>query len=320
MHQSVLLTEAVDALNVVEDGIYIDATFGRGGHAMAILSRLGPKGQLWVMDRDDAAIAVARQLFQEDKRVMILHDTFDQMAHLIARAGLVGKVDGVLFDLGVSSPQLDDAERGFSFLREGPLDMRMDRSQTLTAEAWLHQVPEKEMVQVFRTYGEERFAGRIARTIVERRNDKRITTTTELAEIIKAAHPAWEKNKHPATRCFQAIRIVVNDEFSLIEKALASSVDALKIGGRLVVIAFHSLEDHIVKSFIQAESVANVPDRLPVMEKYLSRRLKKIGKVIRAQSDELDSNIRARSALLRIAEKVGDWSGVMMPLLSPKER
>ena len=304
LHQSVLLVEAIESLNIKPFGIYIDATFGRGGHAKNILCHLGAEGRLIVMDRDNDAIEAARELFQSDDRVMIVHDSFENIAEHINEHGLSGKIDGILFDLGVSSPQLDEAHRGFSFLREGPLDMRMDQSQSLTADSWIHGVSEPEMIRAFREFGEERYAPRIAKAIIEKRKLKKIQTTTELAELIKLAHPKWEKNKHPATRCFQAIRIAVNNEFMAIKKALEASLDVLAVGGRLVVISFHSLEDGLVKSFIQEASNSNLPDKLPILEKDIKRRIKKIGKLIRAESCEVETNIRSRSALLRVAEKL----------------
>jgi 16S rRNA (cytosine1402-N4)-methyltransferase len=306
-HFPVLLTESMDGLAIRPEGFYIDCTFGRGGHSQGILQKLGPNGRLLAIDRDQDAIdsPVARQLCR-DNRFELKHGSFSQLKTLLPTTWLERGVDGILMDLGVSSPQLDESQRGFSFLRDGPLDMRMDRQAGLSAAEWLQQVDEKKLVSVLFEYGEERFARRIAKAIVEAREVAPITTTRQLAGVIEKAVPVKEKHKHPATRSFQAIRIEINQELEEIKQVLLQSVDVLKPGGRLVVISFHSLEDRLVKRFIRQESGRkNNPGRLPVLEKDIQQGvLKKIGKAIRASADEVKSNPRARSAVMRVAEKL----------------
>ncbi len=306
-HFPVLLAESLDGLNIRPDGFYIDCTFGRGGHSQGILQRLGPEGRLLAIDRDQDAIgsAVARQL-RQDHRFELSYGCFSQLQGLLPAGWLERGVDGVLMDLGVSSPQLDESERGFSFLREGPLDMRMDRQSGLSAAEWLQQVDEKKLASVLFEYGEERFARRIARAIVEAREVAPITTTRQLAGLIEKAVPVKEKHKHPATRSFQAIRIEINQELEEIKQGLAQAVEVLRPAGRLVVIAFHSLEDRLVKRFIRQESGRkNNPGRLPVLEKDIQQGvLKKIGKAVRASRDEVANNPRSRSAVMRVAEKL----------------
>lgn len=304
-HQPVLLTEVLDNLSIKSDGIYVDATFGRGGHAQAILSRLGPNGRLLAMDKDPEAIAYAYQHFANDKRFSIRHGSFKELATFLHAEGVHQKVDGILFDLGVSSPQLDKPDRGFSFLREGLLDMRMDSSKGLNAAAWLQKISEQELATALWEYGEEKFSRRIARAIIAARKEKLIETTRELAEIIAAAHPAWEKGKHPATRSFQAIRIVINQELDDLSEGLTQSLEELKVGGRLLVISFHSLEDRIVKNYIQnQERGAVFPVGLPIKAADIKPRLKKVGRPIKPNAQEIVINPRARSAVLRIAEKL----------------
>ena len=304
-HQSVLLQQAVDALVTDRDGIYIDGTFGRGGHSREILKHLNDAGTLLVVDKDPEAISVAEQLEQQDPRVNVAHCSFAEIADLAGTKGVAGVVSGVLLDLGVSSPQLDDAERGFSFSKDGPLDMRMNNAEGITAAQWVAETAEAEMVRVFFEYGEERYSRRIARAIIAARKESTITSTLQLAEIVKQAHPAWEKHKHPATRVFQAIRIHINHELSDLEQALTGIVDVLKTGGRMVIISFHSLEDRLVKQFIQREERGDdFPPDMPVTQAQLNPRLKRVGKPVKADSTEVDGNVRSRSAVLRIAEKI----------------
>lgn len=304
-HQSVLLAQAVDALVTDRDGFYIDGTFGRGGHSRAILQRLSAAGRLLVIDKDPAAITEACRLREQDERVIVAHCSFADIGVQARLHEAAGKVAGVLLDLGVSSPQLDDAERGFSFTKDGPLDMRMDTRGGLTAAGWLASAPEEELARVFFEYGEEKFSRRIARAIVRERAIAPITGTLQLAEIVKQANPAWEKHKHPATRVFQAIRIFINDELQDLERALEAALDALRIGGRLVVISFHSLEDRLVKQFISRQVKGDeFPPDMPVTQAQLNPRLKKIGRQAKAGAEEVADNIRARSAVLRVAEKI----------------
>lgn len=304
-HQAVLLQQAVNALITDEDGFYIDGTFGRGGHSRKILDKLSGQGRLLVVDKDLEAIQEAQLLQEQDKRVIVAHSSFADMEELAGIHQVAGKVSGVLLDLGVSSPQLDDGSRGFSFSKEGPLDMRMNTQAGLTAEEWIARAKEEELVRVFFEYGEEKFSRRIARAIVAERQNARITSTLQLAEIVKLAHPAWEKHKHPATRVFQAIRIYINSELNDLEASLAGILEVLDVGGRMVVISFHSLEDRIVKQFInKQEKGDDFPPDMPVTQSQLNPRLKKIGKQIKAGSQELAMNIRSRSAVLRVAEKI----------------
>ncbi len=304
-HTTVLLDEAVNGLNLKSDGIYIDGTFGRGGHSRLILSQLGEQGRLYAIDRDPQAIAAAAAI--SDPRFSIIHGPFSALAQYMEERGLTGKIDGILLDLGVSSPQLDDAERGFSFMRDGPLDMRMDPSRGLSAAEWLLQAEESDIAFVLKTFGEERFAKRIARAIVERNREQPMTRTKELADVIYAATPVKDKFKHPATRSFQAIRIWVNSELEEIEQALKGALVALAPGGRLSVISFHSLEDRIVKRFMREQSRGpQVPAGLPMTEAQLQklggRQLKALGKMMPGEA-EVAENPRARSSVLRIAER-----------------
>ncbi len=303
-HVSVLLEETMAGLAIKPDGIYIDATFGRGGHSAAILNALGATGKLLAIDKDPEAIAFARQNF-EDARFKITQAPFAKLGEIAQQNAVSGKVDGVLLDLGVSSPQLDDPERGFSFLREGPLDMRMDPHSGISAAEWLATAKEADIVKVLFEYGEEKFARRIARAIVNERVDNPINTTTQLASIASAANPAWERNKHPATRTFQAVRIFVNKELNELENCLEQVLEVLAIGGRLVVISFHSLEDRIVKRFIRRHSHGEqLLAKLPIMAAEERTRMRTIGRVITANENEITNNPRSRSAKLRIAEKL----------------
>jgi len=304
-HQSVLLQQAVDALVTDESGFYIDGTFGRGGHSKRILEKLSGEGRLLVVDKDPEAISEAEKLKQQDSRLIVAHCSFAQIADLADNHGVSGNVSGVLLDLGVSSPQLDEAERGFSFSKDGPLDMRMNNAEGMTAQEWLASAREEEMARVFFEYGEERFSRRIARAIAEERKQTSITGTLQLAELVKQAHPAWEKHKHPATRVFQAIRIHINNELGELEQVLSSIVGILRTGGRMVVISFHSLEDRLVKQFINREQRGDdFPPDMPVTQSQLNPRLKRVGKQVRADVAEVSENVRARSAVLRVAEKI----------------
>ena len=303
-HITVLLHEAVDGLDIKSDGIYIDGTFGRGGHSGLILDQLGKNGRLLAIDRDLQAQQSAKK-FEQDLRFEFFHQNFASIVPLLEHKGLVGMVDGILLDLGVSSPQLDQAERGFSFLKDGPLDMRMDTSQGLSAADWLAVAGVDEIRRVLKEYGEEKFATRIARAIVEKRQHEMISTTTQLAKIVDEACPVKDKFKHPATRSFQAIRIFINDELGELEKTLEITPNILKPGGRLSAISFHSLEDRKVKRFIKQKSRGdNLPKGLPIMDSELNREFKTIGKAIKASRDEIEANPRSRSAVLRVAERL----------------
>jgi len=302
-HRTVLLEEAVDALALRADGAYVDATFGRGGHSRLILDRLGPRGRLIALDKDPQAVAAAREI--SDARFNVAHASFADLARVLDRLGLE-RVDGVLLDLGVSSPQLDDAARGFSFRRDGPLDMRMDTSRGQTAAQWLDTAGEAEIREVIRDYGEERFAKQIAKAIVAARQRGPVVTTGQLADIVGAAVRTREKNKDPATRTFQAVRIYLNQELAHLSLALPQILELLTPGARLAVISFHSLEDRIVKQFMRDAARADVPIRLPLRARELPQpRLRLIGKPVRPSADEIAANPRARSATLRVAERTG---------------
>lgn len=303
-HVTVLLHEAVDALAVKPDGVYVDGTFGRGGHSRLILSKLGVNGRLVVFDKDPQAIAVARQLVEADKRVQVVHGGFSGFQ--VALKGLgIEAVDGALFDLGVSSPQIDDAERGFSFRYDAPLDMRMDTTRGQTAAQWLAEADEEEIREVIRDYGEERFNSQVARAIVQQRQERPILTTGQLAQLAAQAVRTRERGQDPATRTFQAIRIFINRELEEISAVLPQAAGYLKTGGRLAVIAFHSLEDRIVKQFIRRHSrPAPLPKWVMVRESERPEPpLREIGKAQRASAAEIAANPRARSAVLRVAER-----------------
>lgn len=304
-HKPVLLDEALAALAVRGDGYYVDGTFGRGGHSGAILGRLGPAGHLLAIDQDADAVSSAREQFGDDPRFSVAHASFAELDEVVNARGIGGQVDGVLLDLGVSSPQLDDADRGFSFLRDGALDMRMDQRQATSAADWVAKASEMEISSVLHRFGEERHARRIARAIVAARRESPISTTRRLAEIVAAANPAWERDKHPATRTFQAIRIHINQELSAIEQCLPQAVKVLKIGGRLAVITFHSLEDRLVKQFFRnAARGDRFPKGLPVPADRLSPSLRLLGKPVAPSASEVARNPRARSARLRAAERI----------------
>ena len=304
-HQPVLLAEVLTGLSIKPDGIYVDGTFGRGGHAGAILAVLGPEGRLLAMDRDPEAIRSAEQQFGDDPRFEIVQGAFTMLSNMIAQRQLQGRVNGLLLDLGVSSPQLDDASRGFSFSEDGPLDMRMDPASGISAAKWLETASESEISRVLKTYGEERFSRRIARSIVETRHETPLQTTRQLAGLVAAAVPVREKNKHPATRSFQAIRIFINSELDEIAAVLDQVIEVLAPQGRLAVISFHSLEDRIVKRFIRDEYRGEqAPLEFPLAGMDYVPRLKPVGKAIRAGKAELNVNPRARSAVLRVAERL----------------
>ena len=304
-HQPVLLEEVVEALNIRPDGKYLDGTFGRGGHSRAILARLSGKGCLLSLDRDPEAVAAGEELSKEDPRFSIVQGNFADLERYVREWGVEEGLDGILLDIGVSSPQLDDPDRGFSFMRDGPLDMRMNPLQGVSANEWLAEAPERELTRVFWEFGEERHARRIARSIVMSRHKQRLESTDQLARLIENTIGRREKNKHPATRCFQAIRIFINDEMSHLATGLATAIRLLRPGGRLVVISFHSLEDRLVKRTIREavrpgkvrKNVPQHPDLKPV--------LKPVGKIIKPSETELSVNPRARSAVMRVAEKLG---------------
>jgi len=302
-HVPVLLNEAVDALNIRADGIYIDGTFGRGGHSQLILDRLGEQGRLFAFDKDQAAIDVAQRRFGSDPRFSITHDSFVSIPRVVAELGLERCIDGLLLDLGVSSPQLDEAERGFSFMNDGPLDMRMDRTRGMTAAEWLNTADEADIASVIKEYGEERFGKRIAHAIVNQRVESPLQTTAELARLVDKAAPVKERHKHPATRTFQAVRIFINRELDDIKDCLRDSLGILAKRGRLSVISFHSLEDRIVKHFMRDQARGpQLPKGLPVVHTETRGAIRLIGKAIKAGDDELKVNPRARSAVLRVAE------------------
>jgi len=304
MHQTVLLREAVDALVKSPAGFYVDGTFGRGGHSRYLLECLDDDGRLLAVDKDPVACQVAAELAVGEPRFEFYHGSFAQLPHQLRRMG-IDAVDGILLDLGVSSPQLDDGDRGFSFLHDGPLDMRMDTSRGETAAQWLSHAVERDIAAVLKEYGEERFARRIAAAIVAAREESPITSTAHLARVVSEANPKWERHKHPATRSFQAIRIKVNRELEDLQDLLAGALDMLRVGGRLVVISFHSLEDRLVKRYMRDMARGEkFPPGLPIPDSALNRRMRLVGKAIKADSGEVAGNVRARSAIMRVAEKI----------------
>ncbi|WP_109511382.1 16S rRNA (cytosine(1402)-N(4))-methyltransferase RsmH [Pseudomonas ovata] len=306
-HTTVLLEEAVEALAVRADGCYLDGTFGRGGHSRLVLGHLGPHGRLLGFDKDPQAIATGQALAAEDGRFVIVQRSFAELGAEVRARDLHGKVSGVLLDLGVSSPQLDDPERGFSFMNDGPLDMRMNPGLGISAAQFVATAPSEELARVFKEYGEERFARRMANAVVERRQVTPFTRTADLAEVLKVANPAWEKGKHPATRAFQGLRIHVNNELGDLEAGLEAALDALEIGGRLVVISFHSLEDRIVKLFMRKlvkGEADNLPRNLPIKSVPFEPKVRLIGKAQFASETETRANPRSRSAVMRVAEKL----------------
>jgi 16S rRNA (cytosine1402-N4)-methyltransferase len=304
-HTTVLLREAVDALAINVDGIYIDGTYGRGGHSCLLLERLSTRGRLLALDRDPLAVIHAREQHAGDNRFEIVQSNFAAMRDVACERGYLGKVNGILLDLGVSSPQLDDAARGFSFTYDGPLDMRMNPQAGISAADWVNHSSIEEMTLVFREYGEERYAKRIATAIANARVAAPFERTLQLAEVVSAANPAWEKHKHPATRIFQAIRIRVNEELNELQHVLKDTLPLLAGGGRVAVIAFHSLEDRIVKQFMRAESRGIVlPRNVPVQGLPEGQTMKLVGKSIKPSDAEVSENSRSRSAIMRVAEKL----------------
>lgn len=305
-HIPVLLMEAVEALEIKADGLYLDGTFGRGGHSSAIIDRLGPSGRLLASDKDPEAISTAQQRFGDDARFEILHGSFVELATLIEQRGLQGQINGILLDLGVSSPQFDQAERGFSFREDGPLDMRMDTTRGMSASEWLSKAEATEIAMVLKQFGEERFAKRIAGAIVKSIAEHGpINNTKRLAEVVAAAHPRWERDRHPATKSFQAIRIWINQELEDLDQMLTHVVSLLAPQGRLVVISFHSLEDRRIKRFMRDEAKGDDfhPD-LPIRTDQLNQRVRLIGRAVRPSAAEVDRNPRSRSAVMRIAERL----------------
>ncbi|NMZ68628.1 16S rRNA (cytosine(1402)-N(4))-methyltransferase RsmH [Pseudomonas peli] len=306
-HITVLLDEAVEGLAVRANGCYLDGTFGRGGHSRLILEKLGPDGRLLGFDKDPLAIATGNALAAEDGRFVVVQRSFAELGDELVQRALAGKVSGILLDLGVSSPQLDDAERGFSFMNDGPLDMRMNPDAGVSAADFIASAAEEEIARVFKEYGEERFAKRMARAVVLRRAEQPFTRTADLAQVLTVANPAWEKGKNPATRAFQGLRIYINNELGDLESGLEAALENLEVGGRLVVISFHSLEDRIVKLFMRKHAkgeMDKLPRDLPIIPKAFEPRLKLIGKPVFASEAELAANPRSRSAVMRIAEKV----------------
>jgi 16S rRNA (cytosine1402-N4)-methyltransferase len=305
-HETVLLREAVDALNIKPAGTYVDGTFGRGGHTRAILERLGPEGRLLALDRDPQAVAVACAIV--DQRLLVMHHRFGDLADALRRAGVAVEeaVDGVLLDIGVSSPQLDEGARGFSFRYDAPLDMRMDTTQGETAAQWLLRASVQEITEVIRNYGEERFAFQIAKKIVAARGERPLATTGELAALVRATVRTREPGQDAATRTFQALRIHINQELEQLALVLPQAMTVLKNGGRLVVISFHSLEDRLVKRFMRDQAAPDhLPRRLPLRVAELPQpRLRLVGKPARASAAEVAANPRARSAVMRVAEKL----------------
>ena len=304
-HVPVLLKEVVQALDLADREVVVDATWGRGGHAREMLKVLPVKARLVVIDRDANAITHARNSSQDDPRIEAVHSSFSRLKNILQDKNLLGEVDAILFDLGMSSPQLDQPERGFSFSHDGPLDMRMDQSEGVPAADWMKQIKEDELVKILQRFGEEKFARRIARNIKQALLHGDIETTAELSRLVSDAVPVREKHKHPATRTFQAIRIAINQELQELESALPQALDALVSGGRLVIISFHSLEDRMVKRFLRDQSKGDPwPADLPVTSNMLKPRLNLVGKPVRATSDELGRNPRARSAVMRVARKI----------------
>lgn len=308
-HIPVLLNEVLDGLDIKEDGIYVDATFGRGGHSRKILERLGPSGRLYGLDRDLTAVEAAKEI--KDDRFCITHSAFSNILEVCEELGIAGKVDGILMDIGVSSPQIDDPSRGFSFDKDGPLDMRMDQSAKLDAKTIVNTYSKQDLAYIFKVYGEENFASKVAAAIVRDREKKPFETTLELSEFIKRVIGGKPTPKHKATRCFQALRIAVNGELDELKKALDSSLDVLADNGRLCVISFHSLEDRIVKTFIKDKSQGQkVPNGLPLTfeetekMRLATAKVEPVGGAIKATAEEIESNVRSRSATLRVCRRL----------------
>lgn len=304
LHHTVLREEAVQALVTDLDGIYVDGTFGRGGHSRSVLDMLSDSGRLLGVDKDPAAEKVAQQLAASDGRFAFYHGSFADVPACLAERD-ISAVNGILLDLGVSSPQLDEGERGFSFTHDGPLDMRMDTTRGETAAQWLNRAEESDIAYVLKAYGEERYARRIAAAIVAERQERPLETTGQLAEVVKVANPRWEKHKHPATRAFQGVRIHINQELMDLQRLLDSALDNLICGGRLVILSFQSLEDRMVKRFMRDQARGDeIPAGVPVLDSALNKRVKIIGKAVKASAEEVASNPRARSVVMRVAEKL----------------
>ncbi len=305
-HITVLLNETVSAVVTDVSGIYIDATYGRGGHSRHLLDKLSSQARLIAFDKDPLAVASGNELAQQDRRFTMVHESFVVMKDYCEAQHITHQVCGVMADLGVSSPQLDNPDRGFSFMQDGPLDMRMDTSRGLTAAQWLQKVSESELADVLHLFGEERYARRIAKAIIAERALGVIDTTKKLADIVSAAHPAWEKHKHPATRSFQAIRIAINGELDELQEFLDQCLTVLAPAGRMAVISFHSLEDRIVKRFVEKHCRGDdFPPGLPVTQSQLCPLLRRVGKPVVPSADEIEQNVRSRSARLRVAEYLG---------------
>ncbi|MDK1023316.1 MAG: 16S rRNA (cytosine(1402)-N(4))-methyltransferase RsmH [Gammaproteobacteria bacterium] len=303
-HMTVLLKEAIDELMTDLQGKYVDCTYGRGGHSAEIVSRLGIDGRLLVIDKDLEAIEHARDRFGDEPRVSVVHGSFSMLERIVTENGM-GLLHGVLMDLGVSSPQLDDSARGFSFSRLGPLDMRMNQTEGDTVADWLRVAEEREIAAVIKEYGEERFAKRIARKIVTERGVRDVKTTLDLVKLIEDAIPFRDRYKHPATRSFQALRIHINNELDDLRTGLNEAVDLLARDGRLVVVSFHSLEDRIVKRFIREKEKGDpFPGKLPIKDEMLNRKLRRLGKAAKPGAEEISRNPRARSAVMRVAVKL----------------
>lgn len=303
-HHTVLLAEAVAALITKPDGMYVDGTFGLGGHSRLLLQSLDSNGRLLAIDKDPAAAAVAHEFAKSESRFEFFHGSFAQLPHQLRGMG-IDAVDGILLDLGVSSPQLDEGERGFSFSHDGPLDMRMDTSKGETAQEWLSYASQEDIAVALKEYGEERFSRRIAGAIVEARDLAPLDTTAKLSKVVSEANPRWEKHKHPATRSFQGIRIKVNRELEDLRDLLDAALDSLCVGGRLVVISFHSLEDRMVKRYMRDMARGeNFPPGVPVLDSALNKRMKLVTKAVKASAEEVAENVRARSAVMRVAEKI----------------
>lgn len=302
-HQPVLLTKVIEALKICANGTYIDCTFGRGGHSRQILKRLGASGRIFAIDQDPQAVIYGKRLFAEEQRMMIEQWNFSQILQVAELYRLSGKANGILFDLGVSSPQLDDPKRGFSFMRDGPLDMRMNVNQGIPAATWLQRVRACDLEYVLKIYGQERHAKKIAAAILKRQKVNPLKTTMQLAEVVQRAVGQSRERKHPATRTFQAIRTFINKESVALEKALDGCIELLACSGRLLVITFHSIEDQLVRSFFRKYSQSNLPRKLPLTDQFAPQ-LKKICKPIKPSTEEVAENPRARSAKLHVMERV----------------
>ena len=304
-HTPVLLHEAINALLIDANGLYVDGTFGRGGHTKELLNHLSGKGRIIGFDKDPVAIDLGKVVFKFEKRLELIHESFSKLHLVLKKRGNLGDVSGVLLDLGVSSPQLDQGNRGFSFLHDGPLDMRMNNSKGMTAAQWIAESDQDELINIFKTYGEEKFAVRIAKNIIQKRVQEPIETTHQLAAIVSEAHPRWKRGQHPATKIFQAIRIHINNELEDLDVLLKNVLKILKVGGKLVVISFHSLEDRKVKQFIREKEKGPVlPKGIPVRDARHKILLRSVGKRIKPSDLNIQENKRSRSAIMRVAERV----------------